>query len=65
MVAIYDILNSRFIQSSMPKRYEEELKFVRSIKSAIEKRSSEKKEYADILIADHLLKVIERILPKR
>ena len=65
VVAIYDILNSRFIQSSMPKRYEEELKFVRSIKSAIEKRSSEKKEYADILIADHLLKVIERILPKR
>ena len=65
VVAIYDILNSRFIQSSMPKRYEEELKFVRSIKSAIEKRPSEKKEYADILIADHLLKVIERILPKR
>lgn len=65
VVAIYDILNSRFIQSSMPKRYDAELKFVRSLKRAIEKRASDKKEYADILIEDYLLKVIEKILPKR
>ena len=65
VVAIYDILNSRFIQSSMPKRYDAELKFVRSLKSAIEKRTSDKKEYADILIEDYLLKVIEKILPKQ
>lgn len=65
VVAIYDILNSRFIQSSMPKRYDSELNFVRSLKRAIEKRASDKKEYADILIEDYLLKVIEKILPKR
>lgn len=63
VVAICDILNSRFIQSSMPKRYDAELKFVRSLKRAIEKRAAGKKEYADILIQDHLLKVIKRILP--
>ena len=65
VVALYDILNSRFIQTSVPKRYDAELVFVENLKSAIEQRKSEKKEYVDILIEDLLLKAIEKILPQK
>lgn len=65
VMAIYDILNSRFIQSSTPKRYDAELKFVKALKSANEQRQSDRKVYADFLINDYLLKTIEKILPKQ
>lgn len=64
VMALYDILNSRFIQVSIPKRYNTELIFVRNLTCAIDQRKSDKKVYADLLIEDYLLKTIEKILPK-
>lgn len=57
-------MNSRFIQTSISKRYDAELSFVRNLKGAIELRKSDKNVYADCLIEDYLLKTIEKILPR-
>ena len=65
VMSLYYILNSRFVQMSLPKRYDEELSFVLNIKKAIAERHSEPLVYSDILIEDHLVKLVEKILPKK
>ena len=63
VMALYHILNGRFLQYvADPKVYEEELQFVRNLEQALKHRKTHKKVYADILIEDHLMKVIKKIL---
>lgn len=62
VIALYHILNGRFLQYvAGPKVYEEELQFVRNLEQALTRRKTHKKVYADILIEDYLMRVIKKI----
>ena len=62
VIALYHILNGRFLQYvADPKVYEEELQFVRNLEQALTRRKTHKKVYADILIEDYLMRVIKKI----
>ena len=61
VIALYHILNGRFLQYvADPKVYEEELQFVRNLEQALTRRKTHKKVYADILIEDYLMRVTPR-----
>jgi len=62
VMAIYDILHSRFYQMAHPKATQGDIAFVQNLKTALEQRKPVRKEYADILIEDHLMKIVNKIL---
>ena len=64
VMALLGILKSRFQQMVNPSIYDAELPFVDNLKLAIDQRKEERqgnKQYADILIDDQLMKVINQI----
>ena len=66
VMALYHILNGRFLQYvADSKVYEDELQFVKNLEQALKHRKTHKKVYADILIEDHLMKVIKKILKQQ
>lgn len=65
VMALYYILNSRFEVLVNDSVCQEELAFVKVLRNAIRKRKVTKKRYSDILIEDHLVKMIDKILPKK
>lgn len=66
VMALYHILNGRFLQYvADSKVYEDELQFVKNLEQALKHRKTHKKVYADILIEDHLMKVIMKILKQQ
>ena len=63
---LYRILNDRFLQYvADSKVYEDELQFVKNLEQALKHRKTHKKVYADILIEDHLMKIIKKILKQQ
>lgn len=62
VMALYDIINTRFQQMVNPKIYDIELQFVENLYHALENRKPEKMEYSDILIEDHLRKLVKKVL---
>ena len=62
VMALYHILSVRFQQLVSPDISNEELPFVRNLSEAISMRTIEKKVYADILIEDYLVKLVDKIL---
>lgn len=66
VMALYHILNGRFLQYvADSKVYEDELQFVKNLEQALKHRKTHKKVYADILIEDHLMKIIKKILKQQ
>lgn len=66
VMALYRILNDRFLQYvADSKVYEDELQFVKNLEQALKHRKTHKKVYADILIEDHLMKIIKKILKQQ
>ncbi len=61
VMALYHIINTRFFQLVNAKVYQNELSFIQNLIQAIEQRKSESIVYADVLIEDLLLKVIQKI----
>ncbi len=62
VMAIYDILQSRFYQMDHPKATLGDIAFVQNLKAALEQRTPARKEYSDILIEDHLMKIVNKLL---
>ena len=64
VIALYKILNTRFLQMVSPKVYDVELSFMKNLILALEQRKQNKKnnrEYSDILIEDYLEKLLKKI----
>ena len=62
VMALFRILSGRFLEDvAYPSVYDAELPFLRNLEQALPQRKSDKIVYADILIEDHLIKVIEKI----
>lgn len=65
VMALYYILHGRFLQMVNPKVYDGELVFVKNLKQTISQRKVDKREYVDILIEDHLQKIVNEILKSK
>lgn len=65
VMAISDILHSRFYQMPHPKAAQGDMAFVQNLKTALELRKPACKEYSDILIEDHLIKIVNKILEEK
>jgi hypothetical protein len=65
VMALYDIINTRFFQMVNQTVYTEEMQFVKNLHNALKQRKPEKKEYADILIEDQLNKLVEKVLNQK
>lgn len=65
VMALCYILHRRFLQMVNPKVYDGELVFVKNLKQTISQRKVDKREYVDILIEDHLQKIVNKILKSK
>ena len=64
VMALYNIINTRFQQMVTPEVYNKELPFLKRLIQALEQRKEQrkgKKEYSDILIEVYLMKLMKRI----
>lgn len=62
VVAIYRILKSRLIKNMNPKIYDDELQFVRRLRTAIKGRQPQEKQFSDVIIENDLNVIIDGLL---
>ena len=62
VAAICRILYSRLLQNKNPRIYDEELEFVRKLRTAIKGHQPQEKQFSDILIEQDLNNIIKKIL---
>ena len=65
VMSITDILQSRFYQMAHPKATQGDVVFVKNLKQALDQRKPQRKEYSDVLIEDHLMKMVKKILGEK
>lgn len=64
IMAISSIIDSRFIHRNVNLPLDAELSFLINISVGIQARKQKEKTLADFLIADHLLPIINKVMPK-
>ena len=64
IMAISSIIDSRFVHRNVNLPFDAELSFLSNINIGIQARKQKEKTLADFLIADHLLPIIDKVMPK-